>query len=74
MARKSWILTDRQLCDCEMIMDGSFYPLNHFMDEEDYRSVLENMRLKNGLLFPIPIVLDVSNSFSKTIKIGESII
>ena len=35
---KSWILTDRQLCDCEMILDGSFSPLDRFMTESDYDS------------------------------------
>ena len=38
--KKSWVLTDRQLCDCEMIMDGSFCPLDYFMTEIDYESVL----------------------------------
>ena len=65
---KSWILTDRQLCDCEMIMDGSFSPLDHFMTESDYESVLTDMRLSNGDLFPLPIVLDVNKEFSDSIK------
>ena len=69
--KNSWTLTDRQLCDCEMIFDGSFNPLNGFMVEEDYNSVLETMRLKNGKLFPIPIVLDVDEHFSRKLSIGE---
>ena len=40
---KSWTLTDRQLCDCEMIMDNSFSPLDGFMNKGDYSSVLEKM-------------------------------
>ena len=71
---KSWILTDRQLCDCEMIMDGSFSPLDHFMTESDYESVLNKMRLPNGDLFPLPIVLDVNKEFSNQLDIGEKII
>ena len=71
---KSWILTDRQLCDCEMIMDGSFNPLDRFMSEDDYESVLTEMRLSNGELFPLPIVLDVNEEFSSGISIGEKII
>ena len=47
-----WTLTDRQLCDCEMILDGSFSPLNGFMVQEDYDSVLSTMRLVNGKLVP----------------------
>ena len=64
-----WTLTDRQLCDCEMILDGSFSPLNGFMIQEDYNSVMNTMRLVNGKLFPIPIVLDVNRQFSQKIYI-----
>ena len=71
---KFWILTDRQLCDCEMIMDGSFSPLAHFMTESDYESVLTDMRLSNGNLFPMPIVLDVDKKFAEQLSIGETIV
>ncbi len=74
MNDRSWILTDRQLCDCEMILDGSFYPLNHFMTENDYYQVLENMRIETGHLFPIPIVLDVNENFSQNLELNERII
>ena len=69
-----WTLTDRQLCDCEMILDGSFSPLNGFMVEKDYDSVLKTMRLVNGKLFPIPIVLDVNKQFSQKTNIGDEIV
>ncbi len=55
------ILTQRQLCDVELLIHGGFSPLNGFMDEEDYVSVMTNMRLKNGTLWSIPIVLDVNS-------------
>ena len=71
---KSWTLKGRQLCDIEMIMDGSFAPLNGFMSNKDYISVIENMRLSNGKLFPIPITLDVSKEFAKKIGIGEKVL
>ena len=71
---KSWILTDRQLCDCEMIIDGSFSPLTHFMTENDYESVITDMRLSNGNLFPLPIVLDVDEKFAEQLSIGETIL
>ncbi|MFL2983256.1 MAG: bifunctional sulfate adenylyltransferase/adenylylsulfate kinase [Candidatus Neomarinimicrobiota bacterium] len=70
----SWTLSDRQLCDCEMILDGSFRPLVHFMVKEDYQSVINSMRLSDGQLFPIPITLDVDKKFSNQISIGEEII
>lgn len=52
-------LKNRQLYDLEMILVGGFLPLRGFMDEGDYDSVVESMRLKSGTLFPMPIVLDI---------------
>ena len=74
MQIKSYTLTDRQLCDCEMILDKSFNPLNRFMNKDDYQMVLSNMRLSTGELFPIPITLDVGKQFSEQVSIGEKII
>lgn len=74
MKQYSWMMTDRQLCDIEMILDGSFSPLNQFMNENDYKGVLNNMRLSNGKLFPLPITLDVDREFSKKVGVGEKII
>ena len=74
MEQKSWTLTDRQLCDCEMILDGSFYPLNRFMNEKDYKGVLKEMRLSTGELFPIPITLDLDKDFSEQVEIGQKIL
>ncbi|MBL8097076.1 MAG: bifunctional sulfate adenylyltransferase/adenylylsulfate kinase [Anaerolineales bacterium] len=57
-------LNARALCDLELLMSGGFSPLDGFMGAADYRSVLESMRLANGMLFPIPITLPVSADFS----------
>ena len=64
-----WILSDRQLCDLEMILDGSFSPLNGFLNEKNYSSVLKNMRLANGIIWPIPVTLDISVEFRNLISI-----
>lgn len=56
------VLSDRQLCDLELILSGGFSPLEGFMNQEDYNGVVENLRLKNGSLFSIPICLDVSKA------------
>ena len=57
---KSITLSDRQLCDLELILNGGFAPVNGFLGKADYESVLENMRLSDGTLYPIPIILDVT--------------
>ncbi|KAM5530089.1 hypothetical protein V8D89_016244 [Ganoderma adspersum] len=54
------VLTERQLCDLELIMNGGFSPLEGFMNEADYKGVVDSNRLVEGALFPIPITLDVS--------------
>ncbi|KAF8160833.1 hypothetical protein B0H34DRAFT_698297 [Crassisporium funariophilum] len=56
------VLTERQLCDLELITNGGFSPLEGFMNEADYKSVVDNLRLSNGVLFPIPVTLDVSRA------------
>ncbi len=71
--RKSWDLTDRQLCDLELLMNGGFSPLEGFMGRADYESVLSDLRLANGILWPIPVTLDVTPAFAEKIEIGETI-
>lgn len=55
-------LTERQLCDLEMLITGAFSPLTGFMTEEEYTSVRDTMRLPSGTLWPMPIVLDVAEN------------
>ncbi len=69
----SWDLTHRQICDIELLLNGGFSPLEGFMSQADYDSVLDNMRLADGTLWPMPITLDVSNEFAETVKTGDSI-
>ena len=71
---KSWTLTDRQLCDIELILNGGFSPLDGFMNQDDYNSVCEKSRLKNNLLWPIPITLDISNSLADKLDANEKIV
>src|SRR5436190_8903982 len=55
-------LSQRELCDLEMLATGAFSPLRTFMSAADYKSVLETMRLADGTLYPIPITLSVSDA------------
>jgi sulfate adenylyltransferase len=53
-------LSQRALCDLELLATGAFSPLDKFMSSADYNRVLEEMRLASGHLFPIPVTLPVS--------------
>ena len=68
----SWDLTPRQICDLEMVLNGGFSPLTGFMNKADYESVCSNMRLSSGLLWPMPITLDVTEAFAKTLHSGST--
>lgn len=69
----SWDLTERQLCDIELLLNGAFSPLDGFLNKDDYDSVVKTMRLKSGVLWPIPITLDVTEDFAKDIKSGDKL-
>jgi len=67
-------LSNRQICDLEMIMTGAFSPLTGFMTENEYKSVLAKMRLPKeyqNAVWTIPIVLDVPAV--STYKIGDKV-
>ena len=53
-------ISQRQLHDLELLAVGAFSPLDRFMGQADYESVLDTMRLADGTLFPIPITLTVN--------------
>ena len=64
-------LSDRSLCDLELLATGAFSPLDRFMGEADYQRVMDEMRLVNGYIFPMPITLPVEPS--PDIRIGQQI-
>lgn len=68
-----WNLTHRQLCDIELLLNGAFSPLEGFLSQADYESVITDLRLSDGTLWPMPITLDVDEVFSKKVAVGESI-
>ncbi len=55
-------LSERALCDLELLATGGFSPLTQFMGKADYESVLATLRLADGTLFPIPITLPLDES------------
>jgi sulfate adenylyltransferase len=67
----SWDLTERQICDLELLMSGGFSPLNGFMIKDDYERVCSEMRLKDGTLWPIPITLDITEQAAESLSPGQ---
>jgi sulfate adenylyltransferase len=66
-------LSKLELSDLELIANGAYSPLKGFMEKKDYDSVVEKMRLSNGLPWSIPITLAVEPQKAKLLKIGETI-
>ncbi len=69
----SWDLTPRQLCDLDLLLNGAFSPLEGFLGEADYNAVCADMRLVSGVLWPMPITLDVSAEFAASVAVGDTI-
>lgn len=62
----------RTLSDLEMIGVGAFSPLEGFMNEDDYKSVVARMRLANDIIWSLPITLAVTDEVAKELSIGET--
>jgi sulfate adenylyltransferase len=69
----SWDLAPRQLCDLELLLNGGFSPLTGFMTRADYEPVCRDMRLASGVLWPMPITLDVPEAFAATLAPGATV-
>nr|HRC84403.1 sulfate adenylyltransferase [Thermoanaerobaculia bacterium] len=69
----SWNLTSRQICDLELLANGSFSPLEGFLTRKDYDSVLAKLRLADGTLWPMPITLDIDEATAEKLSAGSSL-
>ncbi|HSG79343.1 MAG TPA: bifunctional sulfate adenylyltransferase/adenylylsulfate kinase [Acidimicrobiia bacterium] len=67
----SWDLTARQLCDLELLMNGGFSPLTGFLSRADYDRVVDDLRLDDGTLWPMPITLDVDAATARSLGPGS---
>jgi sulfate adenylyltransferase len=70
---RSWDLNARQLCDLEMLLNGGYAPLPGYMARPDYERVLSEMRLADGTVWPLPVVLDVNETLAATVEAGQPV-
>lgn len=61
------------LSDIDLIAIGAFSPLTGFMTESDYRSVVDNMKLANGIVWSIPITFPVAKEIASELRIGQQV-
>ena len=69
----SWDLTERQIWDTEMLLNGAFSPLEGFMNKADYDSVVKDMRLADKNIWTMPITLDVKEEFASKLAAGAKV-
>jgi sulfate adenylyltransferase len=63
-------ISERSRCDLELLATGAFSPLDRFMSQRDFQSVLDAMRLADGTLFPIPVTLPIETD----VPLGQDIV
>lgn len=66
-------LTDRALCDLELLATGAFSPLDRFMASADHSRVLDEMRLAGGLVFPMPIALAIDLDSLEQVQLDRDV-
>ena len=69
----SWDLSPRQMNDIELLLNGGFSPLRGFLARSEYESVRDDMRLGSGLLWPMPITLDVTEELAGSLEVGAKL-
>ncbi len=69
----SWDVNERQAFDLEMLLSGAFAPLRGYLSRADCERVLAEMRLLDGSIWPLPVVLDVSEEFAARVEPGQAI-
>ncbi|MNM73689.1 Sulfate adenylyltransferase [compost metagenome] len=70
---KSLTISSWAISDLDLIGVGAFSPLTGFLNEEDYKSVVNRMRLANGTVWSIPITLAVDETDAASLTIGDKV-
>ncbi len=63
-------LEPRILADLDLIAIGALSPLEGFMTREETESVLATMRLPNGIVVGLPVILPVEETFARALPCG----
>jgi len=71
--KKSIEIDEETLMDLEQIAIGTFSPIEGFMGKNDLISVAEKMKLQNGIIWPLPIVLSVNEEIKKDLVEKEDV-
>lgn len=64
-------ISERAFCDLQLLATGAFSPLDRFVGKQDYQSILTEMRLTSGHVFPIPVTLPVNKT--DAVKLDQDI-
>ena len=67
-------MNSREKSDLLLMAMGAYTPIKGFVGEADWRNICANMRLDDGLFWPIPITLSVAKSLAKNIAIGDEVV
>ena len=72
-ALKKIPMTSCEVCDLLLLSMGAYTPLNGFMGKADWRGVCEDMKLADGLFWPVPITVSARQALADQIEIGEDV-
>ena len=67
-------MTSRERSDLLLMAMGAYTPIKGFVGEADWMNICANMRLDDGLFWPIPVTLSVAKSLAKNIAIGDEVV
>ncbi|MFF2912538.1 sulfate adenylyltransferase [Paenibacillus sp. NPDC057934] len=70
---KSIAINTWTISDLDLIAVGAFSPLTGFLNEQDYHSVVQDMRLADGTVWSIPITLAVEEEVAAGLSVGEQV-
>ena len=73
LPKKTITINEENLMDIEQIAVGAFSPLQGFLTQAEFRSVVDNLKMPNGTVWPLPINLSISEEEKNNLKVGEEV-